>query len=362
MGIAGLVGGLNQAKALKAIAKKQAQQQQQIYEAGEATRLGISQKVEAQADIAQQQTMAAEQARMNVIGMLGKPGTYDVPKPAGPFGYSPLGLGGIATPGVGGEGVLTTGQTVTKAGAISGEDVGIGILRGVGPQGQWKGTKKWSETGQVLDPEALTQQITGTAGFRMASRAVAEAEQLMSRTGPLWEELNNSITGGIYHAAAASQKEMMSQLSRDLAAGGYARNAGMRIAQAMRVQERVNTERTNQLWQAKTTLEQTRVGMAAQMQDMAQAWVENQAGIRDAYTNALTNLETFWSKVMPPNLLAAQVQSQGQMANNIFNAGQNMAHAVDVKYNAIVNGTNSIVQGIMNPLQGQISGMMPGGK
>jgi S-adenosylhomocysteine hydrolase len=120
------------------------------------------------------------------------------------------------------------------------------------------------------------------------------------------------------------------------------------MAQAMRMQEDINRQRSGQLWQSKLQLESYIKDNAMNVQNMSAAWVNNHAGIRDSYTSALTNMQTFWSKVMPANLVSAQAATQQNMANNIFQAGNNMMQAVNTKFNAIINGTNSIVSGIMD--------------
>lgn len=338
MGITGLIVGLKQAKAQKKVAKQQIASQEKIYEAGQATREKYSQMVQAEQDIATQSVRAAEQARFNVMAALGAPGTYGTPdRPEGPFAYTPLGLKGVAQ---GGSDVLTSGRRVRKSGEVSGEDVRIGTTA------QYKQSQKWEVEGQVLDPSKVSQEIMGTSGFRAMSKMVAESEQLVNKEGPLWDQLNNSITGGIFEGAAVSQRQMMEQLSREMAKGGTARNQGLRMAQAMRMQEDINRQRSGQLWQAKLSLEQWVKDNAMNVQNMSAAWVNNHAGIRDNYSNALTNMQTFWSKVMPANLMAAQSATQQTMANNVYNAGNNLMNAVNTKYSAIINGTNAIVGGI----------------
>lgn len=355
-GIAGLVGGLKQAKAQKKVARRMIASQEKIYEAGEATRRMYGEKVEAQGQIAQEQLRAAEQARFNVTAMLGKPGTYDMPRPAGPF-ESPLGLGGIYDPGARPGGVLTAaGRTISKTGEVTGEDVKIG------GKARYKGTAAWSETGEVLDPNRLTQEIASTAQFRTISRLTAEAEQIANRQGPLWDQLNASVTGGIYEGAAAGQRQMMEQLSREMAKGGSARRQGMAIASAMRMQEDINRTRSSALWQAKSQLESLRTTIISDTQNLTNNWLSNTAGIRDNFTATLTNLQTFWSQVMPANLVGAQAATQQNLANNVMQGDQMMMQAVNTKYQAIIGGTNSIIGGITgSSMVSQITSGIGGG-
>lgn len=343
-----LIGGIMAADAQKKSARKMIKSQEKLYEHGAVTREMYSQKVEAQADIAQQQLRASEQARFNVTAMLGQPGTYEMPRPEGPF-KSPLGLSGISDPGAGRSGVLLAGggQKVTKSGAVTRTDIGS-----PGSRGGFGGALNWKEEGEIIDPDRVAAEVAGTSQFRTISRLTAEAEQLANRTGPLWDELNASVTGGIYAGAAAGQRQMMEQLSREMSKGGSARRQGMAIASAMRVQENINRERSNALWQSKMGLEQLRTTAITDVQNLTNSWLNNTAGIRDTFVANLNNLQTFWSQVMPANLIGAQSATQQNMANNQMQADQHMMNATQAKYQAIIGGVNGIVGGLTG------SGMM----
>jgi hypothetical protein len=336
------------ADAQKKSARKMIKSQERIYEHGAATREMYSQKVQGQADIAQQQLRASEQARFNVTALLGKEGTYDMPRPEGPF-KSPLGLRGISDPGGGRSGALLAGggQKVTKSGTVTRADIGS-----PGTRGGFAGSLDWKEEGEVMDPDRITEEVAGTSGFRTMSRLTAEAEQLANRTGPLWDELNASVTGGIYAGAAAGQRQMMEQLSREMSKGGAARRQGMAIASAMRVQENINRERSKGLWASKMGLEQLRTSAITDVHNLTNSWLSNTAGLRDTFVANLNNLQTFWSQVMPANLISAQAATQQNMANNMMQADQHMMNATQAKYQAVIGGVNGIVGGLTG------SGMM----
>ena len=343
-----LIGGIMAADAQKKSARKMIKSQERIYEHGAVTREMYSQKVAAQADIAQQQLRASEQARFNVTALLGKEGTYDMPRPEGPF-RSPLGLSGISDPGAGRSGALLAGggNKVSKSGSVTRSDIGS-----PGTRGGFAGSLNWKEEGEIMDPDRITDEVTSTSGFRTVSRLTAEAEQLANRQGKLWNELNASVTGGIYEGAAAGQRQMMANLSREMAKGGAARRQGMAVASAMHVQEQINRERSANLWQSKMGLEQLRSTAITDIHNLTNNWMNNTAGLRDTFVANLNNLQTFWSQVMPANLISAGAATQQNFANNQMQADQHMMNATQAKYQAVIGGVNGIVGGLTG------SGMM----
>lgn len=337
-----LIGGIMQADAQKKSARDMIKAQDKLYEHGAVTREMYSQKVGAQAEIAQQQLRTSEQVRFNITSLLGQPGTYDKPGPTGPF-TSPLGLGGISAPGGVRDGALLAsgGTHITESGRVGSKDIGS-----PGSRAHFAGKLKWEESGDIMDTDRVTNELASTSQFRTISRLTAEAEQLANREGPLWDELNASVTGGIYAGAAAGQRQMMEQISREMAKGGGARRQGMAMASAMRMQENINRERSSALWQAKVGLEQLRTSAITDVHNLTNSWLNNTAGIRDTFTANLNNLQTFWSQVMPANLIGAQSATQQNMANNMMQAGQHMMNATTAKYQAIIGGVNGIVGGL----------------
>lgn len=344
----GLIGAREQAK----VAKKQIKQQRRIHEESSASREKYSQMARADQDIARQNLLAGEQARLNVLSSLGQPGTYG-PGPgstSGPISLGilkPTGLSGLSakTP----QSLLTSG-TISKKGYVTGEEVKLK------KKPSWKGYKEWEVTGAEFSPEMMAAQVKDTAGFRTVSRMVAEAEQLMNREGPLWEQLNNSVVGSVYESNAAFQRDAMEQLSRSLAKGGTARRAGLQMAQAFQVQEQINRTRTSQLWQAKMNLEDYRNKYAQEVTSYSQAWVNNHAGIRDAFTNALQNLQLYWSSTMAPTLVGATTAAQSATQQGILNASQGLMDAANTKSQAISGAIEGIIGLGQEALGSYISG------
>lgn len=323
------------ASAQKKIAKGSMSTQERLHREGEAGREKVSQMARSDQAIARENLLSGEQARLNVLTSLGTPGSYG-PSPGSQSG--PIQFGALAPTGLGSLAARPSGDVLTAAGqkrtgAVTPGDVG----------GAYGGVKKWETEGALLDPSAMAAAVEGTAGFRTVSRMVAEAEQLMNRSGPLWDQLNNSVVGGIYESNAAFERQAMEQVSRAMARGGTARRAGLQMAQAFQVQEQVNRQRTGQLWQAKMGLEEYRTKYAQEVTSYSQAWVSNQAGIRDQFSNALQNLQLFWSSTLAPTLAGSTTAAQGATQQGMLNASQGLYQAQQVKSQAISGAVEGII-------------------
>lgn len=319
----GIATGIMTGNAQEDVAKDMIRMMKQIHEEGAGERRRVSDMSRADSELARRNLLASEQAKMNVLGSLGQPGTYG---PAPGSNAGPISLGVLKPTGLGSlykAGSLLEGPSQAKiTGTVSGEDVALGN------EAKWKGKKDWEVTGTNMDPDAIAAEVKDSAGFRTVSRMVAEAEQLMNRSGPLWNELNNSVVGGIYESNAAFQRQAMDEIARSVARGGTARRVGMQAVQAFQAQEQINRSRTSQLWQAKMGLEQFRTQYAQQATSYANAWVNNTAGLRDSFVGALNNLQMFWSQTLAPSLVGATVGAQSATQQGILNASQGLYDAI----------------------------------
>jgi hypothetical protein len=350
----GIATGIMSGNAQEDVAKDMIRMMQQIHEEGSAERRRTSEMARGDAELARRNLLASEQAKMNVLGSLGQPGTYG-PSPgsnAGPISLGvlqPTGLGSIYKPGS-----LLEGPSQSKlSGVVSGEDVALGA------KAKWKGKKEWEVTGTNMDPDAIAAEVKDTAGFRTVSRMVAEAEQLMNRSGPLWNELNNSVVGSIYESNAAFHRQAMDEIARGVARGGTARRVGMQMVQAFQAQEAINRSRTSQLWQAKMGLEQYRTQYAQQATSYANAWVNNTAGLRDSFTGALNNLQMFWSQTLAPSLVGATVGAQSATQQGVLNASQGLYDAIATR-TATVQGAFQSLYNMGGSMGGQLGGASGG--
>lgn len=341
-GVASAVGGAisagKMAKAQKKIAQWQIESQERIHEASAADREKYSQMSLGHQDIAQQNLLASESARVNIMQSLGQPGTYGDPYTGGAItlpGISPLGTSGMSVAG-NGEGDLLSSGKQYRSGRVTRKDVKIG------GKGKWKGKRKWEVEGALLDADQMADAARNTSGFRQVSQMVAEAEQIMNRKGEAWNQLNNSIVGSIYESGAAMHKQQLEMISKNMAQGGSTRRVGLQMAQAMQVQENTNRVRTGELWQAKAQLEEFRTQNAQQVSNFSQQWVNNQAGIRDAFTASLNQLQLHWSETMAPTLAAATVGAQSATQQGVLKASGGLNAALQTKMGAIQSGIGMI--------------------
>ena len=326
----GIAGGIMQQRT----AAKSLTAQKKMGRAASRQQQAMSAQVGAEAEFARENLRASEQARLGVTSMLGAPGTYG-PAPGGEdFGLGmPAGLSGIAAPGAFPGGIW--GEEVTKKGLIKGGKYSK-------KTGRLKGSVPWEVKGRVLDPEALAGGIMAQPQFGAVSAMVAEANQLMNREGPLWNELNNSIVGSVYEGAASMQRQQMEEISRMMARGGNAKAMGQTMAQRFKVQEDVNRMRTTQLWQSRMALDQWRTQAVQSNLSFANAWVDNQAGIRDTYQAALANTRTFWSSTIPAAAMGAQAQVTGSTQKAMGQSYDAVMSAQGTKFNAIMGAVEGI--------------------
>jgi hypothetical protein len=126
----------------------------------------------------------------------------------------------------------------------------------------------------------------------------------------------------------------MENIARDVARGGSARRAGLALAQKMAVTEANNRQLSDGLWAARNNLEVTRTSIMQGNIKFANAWVDNQSGIRDTYTQALTNLRVYWSGIAPA-LLGANTAAAGQAHTANQNATDALMESAQTRANAI---------------------------
>jgi hypothetical protein len=341
IGAAGSIGGSAlSAGAAKKATKDTIKSQERIAEAQSADNQRLSEMARGDAEIAQRNLFNAEQARLDVLSSLGAPGTY------GPGATGPVQMSGpISFQPYAGQGTANLGDPTgsTRTGMVSGADVAIG------GKARYQGSKAWEVSGPLLSSSDIAGSIKSSSGFRAMSAMVAESEQLMNRSGPLWNQLTNSVIGSAYSATAGYQRSMMEQISQMSArGGGTARNAALEFARKAQAQERVNVSHANQLMQGMFQLEQYRQTYTVNAQQAALSWVNNQAGIRDAFTASLNNLQTFWAGTMPSALIQSGTQMSGMMMNAQADAGAAMAGAAQTK----IAGVTNALSGFSNVLTG----------
>lgn len=245
---------------------------------------------------AEARTQAAEESRQSVFGMLGAPGTYDVPgTPAG---------------GGGGTAAAPSFADIYQKQDIAPEAASMVEYGHLNNAAGWKflhGGRKG-----VLDPTKYAQEIAKSSSFRTQSKLQAQAEQLLSREGEEWQRLEQGTLGKISEDAATAVRESMRELKNDAAKGGTARRAALNEAQKIITIQRANEQRSRQTWQANINLDQYVRNVAMQTQQSNQRFLDNLPGIRQAYSNTMNNLSQMMTQYALP--IASAASQRGYQA------------------------------------------------
>lgn len=284
--------------------------------------------------------MAQEQARSILASQMGRPGTWD--------DLTPAGVGGI-------------GGAAPSLGVWNEEQGQFGTKDVKNPKGganRWTfDPQQWESQGYQLDPNAIAGQAMDSQSFKNISYMTAEIGQALQGKGELFNNLSQSIVGGTFGATAARSRVIADELARGAARGGDAASAAMKFAEKMNAQEEVNRTHVNALWNSKLQMEQWIHGMAGQVQNLGQAWIDNAAGVRDQFGSLLNNAQNFWTNVMIPILLPQSQDAANKQAAATAQAQQMALDAKLQKISAIATGVSSIAK----IAGGAMSGMSLGG-
>lgn len=236
---------------------------------------------------------AAETTYGNILSRLGAKGTYEQVGGAGPslFGGAP-----------GGDIFKTSKATSTQATAIDRRYSGEGAIGDI----------------TSLDPTAATRKVEGSAQFRIMSRLTAEAEQLIARKGPLYDEMKSSLQLPIIEGAGAMARENMEQLKRAAARGGSARRSAMEAVQRIRSQEKINSQKIIALSQSNFALDQWARTNAGSVLEMGRNFAANTEGVRESYNSAMDQA----SELMLNSALPIMFQAKADAAKWRYYAHQ----------------------------------------
>lgn len=273
----------------------------------------------AQPEEIRQRRLAAEQTYSTVLARLGAPGTYELPGTTGGAG-APAG-GGFAVGRdvrpeayIGAqEGKQAVGgaadyrkkikEGVKGGGYITQEIQGAGITYNTkyGEYGRFGGA-----LGTRLDPESYVANLEQTSQFRTMSRLTAEAEQMVAREGPLWEEMMKNQQLPIIEGAAAMARSNAEEIRRAMARGGAARRDAFEAVQRIRSQERINTQRIQQLTELRTKMDFWARDNARTTLEFGQNWAGNLGGIRESFNASMDKASELMSTSALPFMFAAQ--------------------------------------------------------
>ena len=213
----------------------------------------------------QERRTAAEEAYGAIRARLGAAGTYDMPGTAPSGGAAPT----EETPGIISRKQLTSGE-------IGGLDL---RYAGGGPQEGFYSTK--------VDKNALLGQLESSTEFRIASRLTAEAEQLVARQGPLWDEMIKNTQLPILEGFGAAARENAEAIRKAVQRGGSARREGMAAMIQMQELAKLNSARVSQIAESRVALDKWARENARTQLEFNESWASNVAGVRESYNDAM---------------------------------------------------------------------------
>jgi len=312
-------------------------------------------KAEAAIELGQDRVVASEMARFNVMAGLGMPGTYEQ-------GYEDFlgSLGGnspftpdflkpkkqakmdakIAKTGNYAQGMFKkTSKTVSTPGAGP-----------INPATGEAGTATSEVTDYKVRPGVAAAKIGATRSGRMVSYMTAQADQLVRREGPLWEEIKQSVQGPIIEGAGQAHQELLEQIQTMAAKSGSARNRAVQMATELQASQQIMRDKQNQLWQSNLRLIEFGIDNARAQLSFNDSWISNRAGIRDEFNqmmNAFTAMRV--SQIMPAEIGVANASASTQtLANQMeMSSGLARADATANMYGAIAGGLQSMGGSLM---------------
>ncbi len=274
---------------------------------------------------------SAEDTLAGLNADIGKPGTYDLPASMDPSAPTP----GPVAPTPDAPDDLLTRDNVTfnrKEDATKydklikkgySKDQAIGLIPGAmdnaadsiftkqKTKAEGMGTGKLgTEMTTKLDPEKAKAKIESGSQFRQVSYMMAESEQLLHRTGPLYDEMIRSTQLPIIEGAAAAARENTQNIRMAMQRGGAPRTAAFAAVQKIRSQEQINTAKGQALAEAHMNLDRWARDNAKNVINFATNWAQNQAGIRESYQSAMDHASDLMSESALPFMFATAQKAE----------------------------------------------------
>ena len=293
--------------------------------------LRLSNQASQQPNEIRERRSAAEDVLGDINADLGKAGTYDLPASSNPNAPGP---GPTAPPSTPADDLLTRdGVTFTKKEDTKkydklikkgySKEQAIGLLPGAVDNAadsiftsqttanQGTGTS-FGATNRTtkLDPNKAKAKIESGSQFRQLSLMTAESEQLLNRTGPLYDEMIKSTQLPIIEGAAAAARENTENIRSAMVKGGAARSAAFAAVQKIRAQDQINTAKGQALAQAHLNLDMWARDNAKNVISFATNWAQNQAGIREQYQSAMDHASDLFSESALPFMFATQQKAE----------------------------------------------------
>jgi len=156
-----------------------------------------------------------------------------------------------------------------------------------------------------VDKNALLGQLEGSAEFRIASRLTAEAEQLVAREGPLWNEMIKNTQLPIIEGMGAAARENAEAIRKAVQKGGSARREGMAAMVRMHEQAKINSSRVQQISESRMALDKWARENARTQLEFNEGWASNVAGVRESYNSAMDRASELMLSSAIPTMMEA---------------------------------------------------------
>lgn len=303
---------------------------------------------QAEVEYAQRRQTSAEQAKALLFGMLGAPGTYDLPGTGG--GGATSSSGGLFQTDVGpSQSALATMNPAVKE---KKKLMGFGKML----EGQ-------AASEMILDPDSYAQMIAGSSAFRTQSRMQAEAEQLLAQKGPAWDMLANSTLGNISESAAELTRESVRQVKNAAAKGGSARRQALAEAQTMLAQEAGMRLKAHETWKANLALFEYTRNYVAKVGVEGPNFLKNLPIINQAYQGAMDNLTSVMAQSISAASQASQHAAETLMEGYYNEKGGFLEGLIVAGISAVGSavGVQGLGETIQNSTRGAQSGGLTGG-
>ncbi len=298
--------------------------------ADSASMLRLSNQASQQPNEIRERRSAAEDTLAGITADIGKSGTFDLPAPSNPNAPS---AAPVAPPTSTPNDLLTRDnvsfyrkedatkydkllragyskeQAISKIpGATDLTQDSIFSSRVTKGQGTGTGFGATNRT-TALDPNKAKAKLESSSEFRQVSQMMAESEQMLNRTGPLYDEMIKSTQLPIIEGAAAAARENTENIRQAMARGGAARTAAFAAVQKIRAQDQINMQKGQALAQAHMNLDMWARDNAKNVINFATNWAQNQAGIRESYQKAMDHASDLMSESALPFMFATQQKS-----------------------------------------------------
>jgi hypothetical protein len=190
------------------------------------------------------------------------------------------------------------------------------------------GTMTSEVTDYKMDPGLAAQKIGATRSGRMVSYMTAQADQLVRREGPLWEEIKQSVHGPIIEGAGMAHQQLLQQIETMAAKSGSVRNKAVQMATQLAASQQITRDKQNALWTSNLRLIEFGINNARAQLSFNDGWISNRAGIRDQFNQMMNDLTALRvQSILPQEIAAANGVASSQAEANALQMKSSLAKA-----------------------------------